>query len=312
MIVALLFWSVLACAWWIALPGDAPGRRWHLVHMALPGAVLALAMLAPPLGPPLLAALTAGAATLAIALAGWTAGDRLGNHALMDIVYPLMALGTALAMILAAGGDRPGPWVALALMAIWAARLFTQMLGTNLHHEREPYASLRRKFGPRWRVWSFFAVYALQGVIVWLWCLPFAFATPAPGAASSTGLRATDWAGIAIWLIGFLFQAVGDRQLATFRSDPANRGRIMDKGLWALTRHPNYFGEAVMWWGYFLFALAHPWGWIGILAPLHATWFMGWGSATPGTERHMRKSRGADAWDAYAARVPRFIPWVRL
>ena len=82
----------------------------------------------------------------------------------------------------------------------------------------------------------------------------------------------------------------------------------MDRGLWSLTRHPNYFGEALMWWGYALVALIHPLGWLGLMGAIHASWFMGWGSATPGAERHMRKSRGAEAWDAYAARVPRFVP----
>lgn len=303
---ALLIWLALACAWWIALPRDAPGRRWHQIHMLVPGLVLALALLVPPLRAPLTAALFGGGATLALALLGWALGDRLHNHALMDILYPLLALGTALAMVLAAGGTSVPAWAALALMALWAARLFVQLLGTNLHHEREPYASLRRKFGPRWRWWSFFAVYGLQGAVVWIWCLPFAFVA---SAAAPTGTAAI-WplAGLVVWLVGFGFQAVGDRQLARFKADSANKGRIMDRGLWSLTRHPNYFGEALMWWGYALVALIHPLGWLGLMGAIHASWFMGWGSATPGAERHMRKSRGAEAWDAYAARVPRFVP----
>lgn len=305
MIPALLAWLALAVCWRLAMPTEARGRTWHLVHMLVPGLAIAAWALAPPgLAGPLQAALWGMAAMVGLGGLGWVIGTVRGNHSIMDVVYPLIAFGTALAMVLAAA---PGLDLRLgllmALMAIWALRLIAYVSGTNLATEQEPYASLRRRFGPRWRVWSFFAVYMLQGMIVWVWCLPFAFAA----AAGPRDLSALEALGAAVWLLGFAFQAIGDRQLRAFKADPANRGRIMDRGLWARTRHPNYFGETVMWTGYFVFALAHSWGWLTVIGPAYALWFMAWGSATPGNERHMRKTRGA-AFDDYARRVPMFFP----
>ncbi|MFY0064835.1 DUF1295 domain-containing protein, partial [Acinetobacter baumannii] len=83
--------------------------------------------------------------------------------------------------------------------------------------------------------------------------------------------------GLALWLTGFVFQAGADAQLTRFRADPANRGRLLRGGLWAVVRHPNYFGEAAMWWGYFCFALGSPLGLLAIAGPIYVTWFMGFG-----------------------------------
>ena len=143
----------------------------------------------------------------------------------------------------------------------------------------------------------------LQGVLCWVWSAVLVFAFAAP----NQHFTPLDGVAVAVWLVGFVFQAGGDRQLARFKRDPANKGKLFQGGLWSLTRHPNYFGEAVMWWAYFLFALAHPWGFITIVSPLYATWFMASGSAAPGNERHMRKTR--PDYEDYARRVPQFFPW---
>lgn len=143
----------------------------------------------------------------------------------------------------------------------------------------------------------------LQGILIWVWVMPFAFAA----SVDVSALQVTDWLGIAVWLAGFFFLVLGDSQMNAFKADPANKGGIMDRGLWSITRHPNYFGEPLVYFGYFMFALSHPWGWVSIVGPLYTTLFMGWGSATPGNERHMRKTRG-EAWDEYVRRVPMFFP----
>ncbi|MBB6014579.1 steroid 5-alpha reductase family enzyme [Aquamicrobium lusatiense] len=305
MIAGWIAWLALGVAWRLAMPREARGRTWNYVQMLLPGVVLALAQWGPPgLREPLGAYLFGGVAVVVLGALGWALGQALRNHSIMDVVYPALSFGVALATVLAATSEvNMRLTVLLGLMALWMVRLVFHVRGTNVAVEQEPYASLRKRFGPRWTVWSFFSVYMLQGVIIWIWCAPFAFA----GIAGVATLQPTDWIGVAVWLVGFAFQAVGDHQMSAFKADPANRGQIMDRGLWGYTRHPNYFGESLMWWGYFLFALVHPWGWVSVVGPLYVTWFMGWGSATPGNERHMRKTRG-EAFEAYARRVPMFFP----
>ena len=224
----------------------------------------------------------------------------------MDVIYPIVPAAVG-AFALSQAPVAPGAHgiVVAVLVAIWAVRLVAHMMFTrgNLASEPEPYASLRRKFGARWPVWGFFSVYMLQGVLCWIWSAVLVFALTAP----DQHFTSLNLVAVAVWLVGFVFQAGGDRQLARFKRDPANKGKLFQGGLWSLTRHPNYFGEAVMWWGYFLFALAHPWGFITIVSPLYATWFMASGSAAPGNERHMRKTR--PDYEDYARRVPQFFPW---
>jgi steroid 5-alpha reductase family enzyme len=199
-------------------------------------------------------------------------------------------------------GVSPHAGLLFALVFVWCARLVGHASSTNMKVEQEPYANLRRRYGARWPLWSLFAVYALQGAILWVWCATIVMAM----SAGDGRLSVLDLIGLAVWGVGFFFQAVGDWQLKQFKRDPANRGKLMQSGLWSLTRHPNYFGESLMWFGYFFFALQHPWGWLTIVSPIYVTWFMGYGSAAPGNERHMRKTRPEYA--EYARRVPRLFP----
>jgi len=306
-VVCAALWGVLALAWLFLMPADARAKGWHYVHAVLPFVALGLHAVAPAsLRQPLGLFLAAGVLVFLIMAATWTIGEAWRNHGIMDVIYPLVpaAVG-AFALYQAPGVPGAHTLVLAVLVAIWAARLVVHMVFTrgNLAHEPEPYASLRRKFGARWPVWGFFSVYMLQGVMCWIWSAVLVFAIMAPDQRFAP----LDAVAVAAWLVGFAFQAGGDHQLARFKRDPANKGKLFQGGLWSLTRHPNYFGEAVMWWAYFLFALAHPWGVITIVSPLYATWFMASGSAAPGNERHMRKTR--PEYDDYARRVPQFFPW---
>ena len=305
MIYAFILWLVFAATWRLVMPDEARGRNWSYAHMTVPGVVLAVYAIAPAsLGEPLSFWLWGLFAMAALGAVGWSIGQAKSNHSIMDVVYPCISLGIALFVILLAAPEmtlRLG--ILLGLMVIWMLRMVHHAYGTNVGTEQEPYATHRKRFGSRWPRWNFFAVYMLQGILIWIWCMPFAFAALVEGDA----LRVTDWLGIALWIIGFGFLVISDSQMNAFKADPKNKGGIMDRGLWALSRHPNYFGESLVWFSYFMFALAHPWGWVSIIGPIYTTWFMGWGSATPGNERHMRKTRG-DAWDDYVARVPMFFP----
>lgn len=296
--------GLLGAAWLLSIPADFRARRWHHVHIVLIAVPFIVAGWAPPgLETAASILLMSMGVLLGLCVSAWLAGTALRNHGLMDIAYPLMVLSMAgFAFSRSASGASPHSLLLMGLVTLWGLRLASHAMRTNVLVEQEPYATLRRRYGARWFSWSFFAVYALQGMILWVWCAPFAFAMAAPSGA----LSVNDLIGTVVWIAGFLFQSVGDWQLKQFKADPANRGQTMQKGLWSLTRHPNYFGEGVMWFGYFLFALQHPWGWVTLFSPIYVYWFMGYGSAAPGNERHMRKTR--PDYEAYALRVPRMFP----
>jgi steroid 5-alpha reductase family enzyme len=113
-------------------------------------------------------------------------------------------------------------------------------------------------------------------------------------------------AGLLVWIAGFLFEAVGDAQLARFKKDPGNKGRIMDRGLWRFTRHPNYFGESLMWWGIFVVALEVPYGWTTVFGPALITFLLVKVSGVPLLEK---RYAGNPEFQAYARRTSAFVPW---
>ena len=307
--VAASAWGILVVVWLTVMPKRTRGKAWHYAMMAAPLAAFAAAFLAPPtaLRETLFIWLASGGAVLFIVAAGWLAGTVRRNHGLMDVAYPLAPLAAAVAGF-ALSGRPPDLFSGLFLLSlfVWSARLAVQTWGHNIHAERQPYAHWRKTYGPDWLWWSGFQVHLLQGVTVWLWCAPFAFILTAPAPRPLALLAA----GAGVWLAGFLLQSTADRQLAIFKRDPANRGGLLDSGAWALVRHPNYLGESAMWAGWFLLALAHPWGWVTAFAPLYTGWFMGYASAAPFKEQHMARTR-PEAWAAYCARTPRFLPWPR-
>lgn len=129
--------------------------------------------------------------------------------------------------------------------------------------------------------------------------------------AGSAGMRGSglfEALGALIWVAGFTFEAVGDAQLARFLRSPANRGRVMDEGLWSITRHPNYFGESVMWWGMAVACLGVPGGWIALVGPATITWLLVRVSGVPMLEAHMA---GKPGWEEYKAKTSVFVPLPR-
>ena len=126
------------------------------------------------------------------------------------------------------------------------------------------------------------------------------------GACEPAGIGPLAWVGVAVWLLGLFFETVGDAQLERFRADPANKGKIIDGGLWRYTRHPNYFGDACVWWGIFLVAADALPGVATIFAPVLMTFLLTKGSGARIMEKHMARRPG---WDEYAARTSPFVPW---
>jgi len=185
-----------------------------------------------------------------------------------SIVDPFWGTGFAVVAAVASWGPPPAvPRVALlvALTTVWGLRLTWFLLWRNWGHgEDRRYAAMRARHGRRFWWVSLLTVFLLQGVILWFVSLPIQVAAVL-GRTSELGWL--DLLGIALWVLGLFFEAVGDWQLARFRREPANRGRVLDRGLWRYTRHPNYFGDFCVWWGLYLVAAAGGAGWT-IASPL--------------------------------------------
>ena len=193
----------------------------------------------------------------------------------------------------------------LLLITLWGVRLALYLLWRNWGHEEDPrYQSMRAYRGENFWWMSLITIFFLQGVLIWLIAMPLAvvqlYATPSLWVWS-------DVVGLLFWSIGFFFETVGDWQLARFKADPSNRGRVMCTGLWAYTRHPNYFGDAMVWWGYFLLALAVPGSLWTIISPMLMTVLLLKVSGVALLEQTITERR-PDYRD-YITRTNAFLPW---
>ena len=148
--------------------------------------------------------------------------------------------------------------------------------------------------------------FELQAVLVVIFSLPFLFAS----FNVAPELRLIELAGLALSTVALLGEALADLQMQTFKRDPASRGKVCQVGLWRYSRHPNYFFESLVWWGFFLVALGSPWGWITIACPLLMLYFLFKVTGIPLTEEYALKSKG-DAYREYQRTTSAFVPWFR-
>lgn len=192
--------------------------------------------------------------------------------------------------------------VLLGLVTLWGARLAGYLGWRNWGKEEDyRYAAMRTKHGKNYPLVSLVTVFALQGGLIWFISLPIQLGIP---VASSW--YAWDFAGITLWLIGFTCESVGDWQLARFKANPANRGKVMDRGLWRYTRHPNYFGDFLVWWGIYLVAAEPPTCWWTIASPLLMSFLLIRVSGVRLLENSLRASKPGYA--AYIAKTSSFFP----
>jgi steroid 5-alpha reductase family enzyme len=163
------------------------------------------------------------------------------------------------------------PLLTALLTSVWGIRLSSYLLARNWEHgEDKRYVVMREHHGKRFWWVSLFTVFLLQGVILWIVSLPLQLVA---AVDSPVKIFYLDGIGILVWTIGFLFESIGDWQLAQFKKDPANKGRVMDRGLWRYTRHPNYFGDICIWWGFYLIAAGGGAGW-SVISPLLMTYLL--------------------------------------
>jgi steroid 5-alpha reductase family enzyme len=191
----------------------------------------------------------------------------------------------------------------VACVSLWAVRLAWHIGRRNVGHGEDfRYAAWRTQYGPRWWWFSYFKVFLLQGVIAWIVAMPLFYAITSEGPAR---LTLWDWAGAAIFAIGFLFETIGDEQLRQFKANPGNRGAVMNRGLWRYTRHPNYFGEAVLWWGLGMIGVAAG-GWVGLVGPAIITFLLIRVSGVAMLEKTLKTTKAGYA--EYIASTPAFWP----
>ncbi|MFO8034204.1 MAG: DUF1295 domain-containing protein [Candidatus Bipolaricaulota bacterium] len=225
------------------------------------------------------------------------------DNSLVDMGWGLGFVVVTSFAFFSAAHFTPRALVTLLLVAVWGFRLTYHIVRRNWGKPEDfRYAQWREKWG-RWVVpRAFIQVFMLQALFLLVIVYPVLLIQ----VSARPGFGFVEILGVLIWVVGFLFEAVGDRQLARFRSNPQNQGKVLRTGLWRYTRHPNYFGEATMWWGLFVIALSVPWGWTGIIGPLTITLLLRFVSGVPMLEK---KLRGRPEFDRYARVTNAFVPW---
>jgi len=196
----------------------------------------------------------------------------------------------------------------LGLVFVWAVRLSLHIhLRNRKHGEDARYQKMRASIGPRFWWVSLFTVFFLQGSLLWLISAPLVLILLFPQSDQATLL---DYLGVGLWTVGFLFEAVADFQLARFKKDPGNSGKVCREGLWSLSRHPNYFGEAVLWWGYWVICLNTSVGFFTLHSPLLMTYLLLKVSGVSLLEKQLTQTKPGYA--EYVKNVPAFFPRWRV
>lgn len=207
--------------------------------------------------------LAALAAMLGVAALTWLVSVARRNVTIVDTLWGLLFVIAALVYTGSVPDPGPRAGLVVGLVATWGIRLAAYLAWRNRGHEEDRrYQEIRRRNEPNFALKSLYLVFGFQALLAWVISLPLlgAVAGPAP-------LGWLDGLGVALWITGFLFEAGGDWQLARFKADPGNAGKVMDRGFWRFTRHPNYFGDFCAWWGLYLIALSAG-AWWSIAGPL--------------------------------------------
>jgi steroid 5-alpha reductase family enzyme len=199
-------------------------------------------------------------------------------------------------------GDPARKWLVVVLVSLWGLRLSGYLTWRNAGKgEDYRYRAMREKRGKSY-VWkSLFIVFGLQGAIMWVVSLPVQ-----ASQVSQLPLGWWDLVGVVLWLVGWLCETVGDFQLARFKRQPENKGKVLDRGLWRYTRHPNYFGDFLVWWGFYLIAVGSGAAWT-LISPLLMSVLLRRVSGVTLLESSLRETKPGYA--EYVARTNAFFPW---
>lgn len=229
---------------------------------------------------------------------------RAGRHAVVDVAWGLgfVAVAATAYLLSVDEGDPTRRLLVLVLTGVWGLRLAWHIGRRSRGLGEDPrYDALLAKAPGSRTAYALRQIYGTQALVLWFVSLPIqvaAFEAPPPNVVT--------WVGVAVWALGLFFEAVGDQQLHRFRSDPSSQGKVLDTGLWRYTRHPNYFGDACVWWGLSLVAFSAWPGVLTVLSPVLMTWLLAKGTGKPLLEKGMASRR--PGYDDYVARTSGFLP----
>jgi steroid 5-alpha reductase family enzyme len=245
------------------------------------------------------------AVTLSMMTLVWVLGLIKRDAGIIDIFWGLGFVVVAWFYFFATEAFTLRKIVIVSIVSLWGLRLslhiFVRSIGRG---EDYRYRDMRERHASNFAIWSLFAIFWLQAAILWFVSAPL---LAAQHSQLPEGLTWLDWLGIVLFVIGFLFESVGDWQLVRFKRDPANSGRVMQSGLWRYTRHPNYFGDALVWWGFFLIALSTPGSFWTIASPALMTFLLLKVSGVSLLEQSLSEKK--PEYRDYARRTSAFFPW---
>lgn len=245
------------------------------------------------------------AAVAAIMISGWLVSLATKNVTVVDSLWGLGFVLIAWLTYFMSDGYWGRKLLIVLLVTSWGLRLSFYLTWRNWGKEEDPrYGGWRRKSGDSFWLVSLFKVFILQALFLWVISLPIQMGLLAPRPDLLTWLEIC---GLVVWTVGFIFESLADWQLARFKLDPANKGLVMDQGLWKYSRHPNYFGEFLVWWGFFLIALSTPNNWWTVVSPLIVTAVLLKMTGIPLTEGNLVKKR--PGYRDYIKHTSAFVPW---
>ena len=251
------------------------------------------------------ALLTAAITIVVLMLTTWLISLAIKNASIVDIVWGLGFVLVSWAVKLAVGddGNSGRQWLLVAMTTLWGLRLAGYLAWRNLGHgEDYRYRAMRKHHGPKFPIISLYTVFGLQGALMWVVSLPVQLGQ----ADRSPDVGVLAFVGIAVYAIGLFFEVVGDAQLARFKADPASAGKVMDRGLWKYTRHPNYFGDCCVWWGIALVAAESGTGAVGLIGAAVMTVLLRRVSGVVFLEKTIVKRR--EGYREYIERTSPFVP----
>ena len=236
---------------------------------------------------------------------GWLVSLKTDNVTHVDSLWGIGFVLIAWLSYSLGFGDTPRGFLLTILTTLWGVRLSLHLTWRNWDKGEDPrYNAWRRRHGANFHKRSLYSVFLVQALFLWVIAGSMQYGILAEKPHSFTSW---DVIGITLWCTGFLFESVGDYQLARFKADPANRGRVMDIGLWAYTRHPNYFGEILVWWGIYLMVVSTPFGGWTIISPLLISIVLIKLTGVTLTEKSIAEKR--PQYRDYMKRTPMLIPW---
>lgn len=249
--------------------------------------------------------LTALAVVCIIMLAAWVWGTRINNYSVVDAFWAFNFAVIAAFIYFAAPGNEERKRIVCLLAFLWSLRLgihLSRRIFSHIHEEEGRYKQLRQEWKKNIHL-KFFFFFQMQAVSnVWL-AFPFFIIA----VNMKQPMCWLEYAGAGVWLISVIGEAIADKQLGSFKKNPANKGKVCNKGLWYYSRHPNYFFQLMIWIGVFIFALSSPYGWLAVISPLTIAYLLFKVTGIPMTEEQSLQSKG-DAYREYQRTTSAFIP----